>query len=424
MTHAPRIQWTMLPKYVLRYGALKWAVLAVALLELLPVFQRGMQWRGDLLWTLDWLPVAFVAIGPVVAGFSAIDTGNLSRGAEGPAQGRPWKTPAFGVWLAYSVVVGTLHVVAALAMLVISMPVMSDWSWPLALVIQVLGLSLCCAIGSLAGRFSRPLLAGLIAALAVFALVYLTGAKSDHVNALYMGVTTVPRVGYRYNVGYLVVQAGMLVAMIVAALVPRPSPHGYLLRVRPSDVGISAIVVGLSLVAGWSVTAPRLVHSETLPTDCQMIESVPVCYYAEHRRVQAAFNQGLAGLFKAARSAAYEELIPPRVEEASRTRLPQSSESGVGSLYVSAESLGGQIPDLTEIALGLVEPVHCHQLAGGLPPSERYGSDLWSLVGTWVDLAQPGRWAEFGLSGEPMTSSEAEGLVRDFRSCHYSHFTQ
>ncbi len=71
--------------------------------------------------------------------------------------------------------------------------------------------------------------------------------------------------------------------------------------------------------------------------------------------------------------------------------------------------------------MGLVEPIHCPQLSGGQPPSDKYGSDLMALAAPWAMLVDPSAGEElFGYVDEPLTPEAAEKLYTEFRTCTHA----
>lgn len=405
---------------VARRGMLLLAMVTVAGVEAAVMLQRGAQWRGDLIWTIDWLAVGFIVVGPVVAAFAAVDTARLSLGAAHLSRNRVTRTPAFGLFAVYTVGVGAVHGCALLVGLVISAPPAWPPAMAAAIMVQLLIISLFAALGTLVGRFLTTVLAGIVAALVAFAAVYLLSVDYGPVAMLVTGMATIPRVGYDYNVTYLLAQVVMLVLAITAALVLRPLHGRSLRRVTGADAGVALGAVVLAAAVAWTGPPERLSESAATPTFCGAVQTVPTCFYPEHERVATAFQEQFAALVQASERFGYADLLPSRVEEASRTVLPTGED--VAPFFVMPEHLQGQAPTAWEIVLGFVQPVHCEQVQGEAPPSDRYWEDLSALTATWAGLVDPTAAETAGYFGEPLPPEAAVTLAEQFRTCTYPHF--
>ena len=423
MIGSDRVRAAVFPVgYFIRNGLVLWAAALMATAEVTAMAQRGMQWRGDLVWTIDWLPVSFILVGPVVAGFAAMDTARTAVGAHHLFRNPVGRTPAFAVAVSYAVVIGLVHLVVLGGALVASAPPVGDAAAPLAVLCQVLILAFFAVLGTAVGRFVGPVLAGICGALAAFALVYLLGAPSHHVGLLEIGGATIPRVGYAYNPAYLGYQALALMLVAAALLVLRPVVGLRRRQVSWPDATVAALLVAGVVVVSTVVKVDRLVAVGGSPSYCGAVSSIPTCFYPQHRRIAESFQGQFWVLVESAKDKGYGGLLPTRVEEASRTQLPQKADPRVAAFYVMPDHLQGARPTLQEIVLGIVQPLHCPQLQGAAPPSERYWSDLQALTATWVGLAAPVEAANMGQQGPPLTPAQATELLEGFRTCSYPHF--
>lgn len=415
-------RWPVVVAFFWRYGALPWAAAIVAGVELAVMAQRGMQWRGDLVWTIDWLPVSFMIVGPVVAGLAAVDVARLAGATEHLSRRPVGRTPSFAVLISYVVVVGATHLAVLATGLVISRPPVGDpFAW-LAVLCQILMLVLFVALGTAVGRFVNVVLAGVVAAFAALALVYTAGSPSGRVMPLEFGGATIPRVGYAYAPGYLTAQAGVLILLVVALLVLRPIEGRRARRVLRRDAAVATVLAIAAIAVPLAVPGSRLQAVDARPTWCGAVQTVPTCFYPQHARVAPAFQEQLWVLIDVARDQGYEGLVPGRVAESSRTLLAQDIDEGSGAFYVMPEHLQGAVPTLWEVASGVVQPVHCEQVRGEAPPSDRYWRDLDAVIATWVELAEPGAAEKMGYFGSLLTPSEAAEIVQGFRTCTYQHF--
>lgn len=277
-------------RYAARTLVGPWMVLPVLVLETLNFFQRGMPWRGETLWTVDWFAISLFIIGPLVAGAAAVDSANLTRPGNVHlvlavnGQYRPYLRAA--AWCAGPVV--AVHLAAMIAGLALGgISTTTSWLWILvAMFVQLVAVCWYAAIGSAVGRFASPLVAGAVAAMGSFVLIYLLGEGGQAVfELLALGGATVSRLGYAYAPGYLTAQL-LIFAGTGAALLFTPIRMRSGLRV-PTPVGASLIAFALAVVAAGQYALPeqRLEARPQAPTECT--ETRPkVCLYPEHERFE------------------------------------------------------------------------------------------------------------------------------------------
>lgn len=405
--------------YFVRYGCLAITIAVIVGCEIVAMAQRNMQWRGDLIWTIDWLPVSFIVIAPVSAGFAAVDTARSAVGLGHLFYNHANRTPAAAVFFSHSASITCAHLFCMIAALTASQPPVWD-SWaPLAILVQVLMLCFFVSLGTLIGRFARPVSAGLFGAVVSLLLMYLGGTEGGHFSVFAIGGATLPRIGYEYDPHYLLCQAVILSLCVVAFMVPRPKVRssGYSIGLRDSMTVITIVMV----ITAAIVVSPnrRLVsdqHAE--PTLCGDTASIPACFYPQHRRIALEFTDKLSTLVKAARENGYSSILPNAVFEASRTRLPQVYDSSVGAFYIMPANLQGVEVSFWQIASGIIQPLQCDQLQSDEPPSDRYWQDLGSLTATWVALIDPVQAEESGYPSN-MPPAHAATIMQQFRECTY-----
>ena len=402
-------------RYVFLHGWVWLCLIAVAACNTAVMLDRGAPWRGDLVWTIDWLPIGFILAGPLVSGFVAVDTAKLAVGV------RPLPLPRgrsfdLAVAMTYGLALSALQILYSIGTIAISRPSEIDGAAPLAVLAQVAMLLFFVALGSLIGRFAPAVLGGLGAALAALTAVYLFSAPGSPVGLLYAGAATTPRIGYQYNATWLLVQIGALLAIALATWTIRPGASRS--RVRVVLTGATAVVLAIGAGAAvHAVPGDRLKANGAVPDSCGSLAGVPWCYYPQHERVVGMYADNFLVLFEAAGATGYGGLVPERVLEADQRTWP--TDATTGAFYVTPEALAGERPELWETALRLIEPAHCPQLAGELPPAERYWEDLSALTGTWVGLVDPGLAEQNGYFGDPMTPDRAQQVMNEFRSCTY-----
>lgn len=404
----------------LRRGMLPWAALIMVGLEIQVMLSRGAQWRGDSVWTVDWISVSFIAVAPILAAALAVDTARLTHGMAHLSLARRLRRPEIALFVTYAVLVATIHLGVASVGLAFSWRAGIDpYAW-LAVAVHLALLWFFLALGSLCGRLAGPALAGICAAVLSFAALFLF--SSGAVSLLGTGIATVPRVGYRYSPTSLLVQFAGLGLLTVALLGVRP---------RPSELGSgrldgrqsATLAVALVLSLGLSALGPmgRLTTDAIPPQLCGAAQTIPTCFYPQHARVADSFTAEFWTVIQLTRDAGYEDLLPTRVDEVSRTWAPTDPQGGI--FIVTPEHLAGEPPTPTEIIYGLTQPLHCPQLQTDQPPSAKYGEDLHSLIATWVGLIDPALREAEGGAEHPLTTDEAAHLMHEFRTCTYSHFT-
>ncbi|MCB7138208.1 hypothetical protein [Cellulosimicrobium marinum] len=402
-------------RYVVTYGLVWLCAVAVLATDVAVMLNRGAPWRGDLIWTIDWISIGFVLVGPIIAGLVAVDTVRLGAGVKDLPLSRG-RSGDLTVALTYGVTLGVLHLVVTLATVMISGPPVLDPGAPLAVLAQVAMLGFFVALGSVVGRFAPPVLGGIGAALAALVAVYLLSSPGADAGLLYGGAATTPRLGYAYDTAWLVVQVLALVVVIVALWAVRPAPSASLSR-RALIPALAGVVVLAAGAAPSTMPGERLEATGAHPDACGALAGVPWCYYPQHERVVGLYADDLLALFDAASEHGYDGLVPLEVAEADQRTWP--GDETTGAFSVTPEVLAGARPDLWETAVRLVEPVHCTQLQGDLPPGEAYWDDLTALTATWVGLVDAELPEHYGYVDEPLTPAEAQTLLAQFRTCTY-----
>ncbi|MBB1261081.1 hypothetical protein [Streptomyces alkaliterrae] len=368
-----------------------WIAVPAAVLEVANFFQRGLPWRGEGLWTVDWFAIALFIIGPVCAGAAAVDASRLSRPGNihlvlaTPRPTLPYLRAA--AWCAGPVVaVHLLAIVTGMIVGGVRQP-STGWGWlAAAALIQCAAIIWYVALGSAIGRFAPPAVAGIAAAGTGFATIYLLGEGGGHdrFELLALGGATVSRLGYVYNGGYLVAQLGVLVVTAASfLLIPLRHRSGFAVPTAAGSL-LTAAALGVIAVAPFLLPASRLEASPAPPLRCSGT-SPEVCLYSEHERFATSVNGKIKILVRAAVKGGYPELVPKRVEEISRTyRVTAPETAGIevaDDTYVSGRM------SLEEVVTELVRPLHCSELYTGEPPTDAYWEREMSLYATWLRLA-------------------------------------
>jgi hypothetical protein len=320
------------------------------------------------------------------------------------------RSPALAVFIAYFVSAVIVHALVLTTALLISVPREWDGWAPVAGLVQFAALGLCVAVGVFAGERTKPVLAGATAALAMLVGFYLLASPASGVSLLYTGVATVPRIGWSYAGSYLAVQFALLAAVTLALL--------FAARARRL-VGVPIMAATAALVLGAAALGPpdRVVASDAQPEYCGAVQTLETCFFDSHRRIAEDFQETLWVIVNESKAAGYEKLLPSRFEEASRTRVPSDPETG--ALYVQAEHLAGETPQVDEILAGLTQPLHCPGLQGDAPPVDQYWADQTALQATWASVFDPGAAEKYGYQGEMLSPDQAALLRNSFMQCTY-----
>lgn len=291
------------------------------------------------------------------------------------------------MWCVGPVIV--VHISAIIVGIVIGQvarPSVSWWVIVAGVTVQCLTLVWFTALGSAIGRFTPPLLAGVVAGTVSFVLGLMLGdgGSTKEFQLLAVGAATISRIGYTYNLGYLAGQAVVL-SSTAALLTLLPIRNRSGLRV-PSALGTAA---------GGAVAAAVILSSVLLPSQRLLAEPRPpdycvgskpqVCLYAEHKRFAGPVQTRIQELSRFALRAGCDGFVPDRVVESSRTYV--AGGPGVASITIWQEAYEtGQLPP-EAVPSELLTPSHCAQLTAPEPPSAEFDTRYFSLLATWMSLA-------------------------------------
>lgn len=407
-------------RYATRTLVGPWAVLPALVLEVLNFFQRGMPWRGETLWTVDWFAISLFIIGPLIAGAAAVDAAKLTRPGNihlvlaVTSPHRPYLRAA--AWCAGPVAV--VHLMAVLAGLLLG-GFHSSTSWFLiitAMLVQTLAIGWYVAIGSAIGRLAGPLVAGATAAIGSFTLIYLLGEGGNNVfEPLALGGATVSRLGYEYVPGYLFAQAAVF-AGTGASLLLLP------IRVRsgmriPSITGLVLAALSVTAVVASQYTFPgeRLAASPHAPTRCTGTKPT-ICIYPEHERFERQLVSHIQTLSSAAQTKGYPSFVPDRVEELSRTYRVKGRDA-LG-LDIQAKAYASGDIDIADVAIEMVRPLHCTQLYTGAPPGDAYWKREMSLHATLLSLAGVKvNKEDYPGAIEILSPGQVDSIFKDYAAC-------
>jgi hypothetical protein len=413
-------------RYALRTLAGPWLVLPALGLETAVFLMRGMPWRGEGLWTVDWFAIGLSILGPLCAGVVAVDVSRLTRSGNihlvvsVPAHWRVYLRAI--TWCCGPVI--AIHLLTIAIALVVGGMTAPSVGWPMLLVgtlVQCLSVVWFTALGSAVGRFANPLLAGLIGGVLGYLLIYLGGGaltSGPTFQLLKLGGATITMLGRDFNLRYLGWQALLFAVMsVLFTWFPMRMRSG---RRLPSA---TAVVAGIATLAAIAVApkvlpANRYVEKSEPPTLCYGTQP-RICIYPEHRRYAALVVKQVDILMRAARDRGYaEEFVPEQVMESSRGYNP--SGPGIMHLWLPAETYEkGRFP-LEGLAYLLLEPSHCPWLMD--PESEpidqpAFEARFFSVLATWLHLA--GADLEHApVEPTILQPDEVHQILQDFERCN------
>ncbi|GAA3781054.1 hypothetical protein GCM10022225_81800 [Plantactinospora mayteni] len=378
-------------RYALRTLVGPWLLLPAIGLEVAIFLMRGVPWRGEGLWTVDWFAISLFLLGPLAAGAAAVDAARLSRPGNihlvvsVPRPERVYLRTA--LWCAGPLI--ALHLLVIVIGILIGEVWRPSTGW-MALVgaalVQCAAILWFTAIGSAIGRFSTPLLAGIAGAGAGYVLNYVVSNAFDaepRFRLLALGGATVTQLGRVYNPDYLSGQAVVLLATALLFLVvPVTMRSGWR---RPTGVGATAAAVAVVMIAVAPTVLPanRKLADAQPPTLCEGT-GPQVCMYDEHRRYADLVNSRIRTLTQAALRSGYPAYVPERIVEQSQSY--RASGGGVRSLWLPADIYEKGRYSIEDAAYFLIEPGHCEWMTGGLTP-EGFWEVFFSLLDTWLHIA-------------------------------------
>ncbi|MFJ4689540.1 hypothetical protein ACIQNG_37750 [Streptomyces sp. NPDC091377] len=408
------------PRYAFKTLVGPWLVLPAVVLETVNFAQRGMPWRGEALWTVDWFAIVLFILGPLLAGATAVDAARLSRPGNihlvlaTKQPHRPYLRAA--AWSASPVL--AVHLLTVATGLITS-GVHGSVPWPgitSAALIQCAAICWYAALGSAVGRFASPLVAGAVAAVGAFTLIYLLGeGGSTGFNLLALGGATVSRLGYDYTPGYLAAQLALFAITSVLLLwLPLRQRSGLRLPTTAGAV-CAALTVVLVAAGPYVLPADRLTPATAAPTDCSGT-APKICLYPEHQRFKNQVVQHMQTLTEAASAAGYTSVVPERLDELSRTY--RISDPTVAGMEIPADAYPtGQIR-IEDVASALVRPLHCDLMYEEPGPGPAYWQEEFSLYATLLHTAgikvNPN---EFPTPPKILSPQNVQKIMNSHRSC-------
>lgn len=407
--------------YLIRTHFAPKAALALLAIEIFNLFNRGMPWRGELVWTVDWAGTVLVLIGPVLAGAAAVDAGRLSRSASDYLQCRSILAPRVYVltWLAAAVPAILVHLVAVAVILIVSNPASQISHWPsvVAVLAQICGVAFYAALGTACGRLAGSIAGPPIAVLIGVLLFWQFGTSPRQLSFLMFGRATSSVLGLQYSVSYFLLQILCLVVLTLA-LIALPVRVIRGVRRPPHAVTITIVVGAVAaLILFPSTRAERFERIQVAPTSCAGEDPV-VCVHPDHERFLQPAQEAAARVRGAAVTLGVGDLLPTRIRERTPGAGPAADSEGRFQIPVASFSFRGPGLTVNDMAAQMILPFHCTALYGDRPPSMKFGEDLARAETTLLSASS--------AAGGPVPPREAvmsreelrETLI-SFRDCRF-----
>ncbi|SDZ07267.1 hypothetical protein SAMN05444365_105172 [Micromonospora pattaloongensis] len=387
----------------------------VVILESINFFDRGMPWRGEWNWTVDWIGSVFPILGPLLAGVFAVDAGLARRRTQLPQpEGLPrpgrqflrtWAVGVAGIAIAYAVVAAAFLMTTGTAAHVPKGPGVA------MLAVQVLVLALYALLGTSVGRVVRPALGGpLAAALAVVAF-WMLARNEQAVALLGSGSATASLLGLQYSLTYLAIQAAALLSVLGLIAAAHLTTAAVL---RRSALVLVAVLVGAALVS-----PPKYLKFDDVQVSASVCQQarVSVCVYPEHRRFLPSLSAGVVRIHDEASRLGISVVLTNVYVERRPHEVATSSRDGRGRLDLRPDLFGSDDIPLVDVAWSVVTPWHCPQLYADTPPPPEFGSALEIVVTELSADAEDA--ASVGVT-YGMTPAQARTALLAFHTCDFS----
>ncbi len=337
--------------------------LVLVVLEVANLWQRGRPWRGELLWTVEWMGIVHFVVGPLLAGVAAVDAARMAQPGALEFLAVSRRRHGAFVWAAaWTALPACLVHSAGLAVALLW--AQRHWggaevgSAALAFAVQLVAFCWYSALGSAVGRFMPVLAAGPVAAVAAMGLFFRL-ADGDGFLLMHFGASTVSRLGVELNANYLWLQFFVLGGTAVLLAAPRVWPSTTRIRRAPHLAGVTMLALALVVLVSVGSWGPeqRQELADPYPPDRCFGESPTVCYYPQHLRMAGPSLEAIEDFAERARRAGYDDLVPKTIHETSRSYFPSDPE--IKGLHMEGREFEGKPPSPELLVQSLIFPHHC-----------------------------------------------------------------
>jgi hypothetical protein len=336
---------------------------------------RGMPWRGEWQWTLNWAAGTTILAGPVLAGLAAFEASRWRRVSQNLLLGtssRRWAamtTPIVGPLISAALVlVGAVVAAVALSAPLHPSDRIDAGTVPLAL----LALLFYAGLGGVIGRFLQPMPAAIAGVIAAYALgVASTRAPRD---ILTVGGSTGPLAGLTLDLLPYCAEVAWLVACIavVTLLAARGLPP--LRRVGHYSAGLLAVAAAAALLLN---PTNSFIYRIDQPGEWRCAGApLQTCLLAGNTRFLSQWSDAMSQYSAPFKNMGF--VFPARYEQP----LPSSNvhSTGVGELFFDPGRINLSPPTVDYVLLSLATPATCPQFRAAEPPLAALNARDWLVM--------------------------------------------
>ncbi|MER6592826.1 hypothetical protein ABT214_13415 [Micromonospora purpureochromogenes] len=386
-----------------------WSFVVVAAVQTFNLVDRGMPWRGEWNWAVDWAGSGLIILGPLLAGIAAVDGGRLGNERRLP-QTHTLPGPlraVWGLWLTATVASSTAHLASLGVFLVLADSATAVPRGPslLLVVAQLAALSAYILLGSVLGRLLGAVLGAPISVVGAVWVYWELGRSSETFSAFNVGAATSSLLGLQFSIRHLLLQlaylAGFVAVCFLVHAVTKP-------RLRVATVSAAFLMVAaLNTVPN---ELPRLEGHPVSPSRC-MADQVTVCVYPDHQRFLAGLSRDAARVRAAADRAGIGDLLPAIYVERVPGEGVRPADDQRGRLEIMPDHFeSGEVPT-ANVIYSMVLPWHCPNLYGDSPPPPAFSAavdGIADMLTTLVDSDQ---------NAPPTVRNEARARMSMINAC-------
>jgi hypothetical protein len=397
--------------FALRTTVGVWVSLLAIGVEVYNILDRGMPWRGELMWPIEWSGSALIVIGPIVAGSVAVDTGRQWQDDTLPvllATASARRSVLFS-WAATTVPVSLVHLSTVTMTLVIASPTSTAALAPsaVAIISQFLAIAAYGAIGAMMGRIAGSVvgpIAGVI--LAIFAFLAFGRDNGASFSPLDQGSATSSLVGFEFSEKYVSAQCFFLTVTTLGLLALATARRKH--RIYPS----LAVLAILAFLASTFGPHGRMVRdAEAAPTECAF-GNVEVCLYPEHQRLLPQIAQDAESIYVAATRLGISDQLPTSLVERIHGEGRRPDNDPRGRLEFLPDTFSRGTVDPRDVANAFVLPWNCEELFGSEPPPLSFGQNHERLLDALLSEA-----GYPSSSVATISQSEIRARLSDYGRC-------
>ena len=363
------------------------SICLLSAVEIVVLSSRGLPWRGEWAWTMDWAAGATVLTGPVVAGLAAYEAGRWRSALVGVVMPSARRrilgslSPAIGPLLSGTLVylLGTLTVLLITA---VSSP--TDNFEPQILLLGFLKLVAYVALGWAIGGRLQPIIGAVSALIIGYGLVLLASGDGAF-SFLRIGGSTGPIAGMDVNNYAVLARSLLLVALAIACAVAVASQYSNTKSLRPIVVALAMTLAvgGATIVHRQGAEPYRLASSQD--RICRGT-TVQVCMLVGNTTQLDSWASQIERSVTILSSSGLQ--FPSKYEEPAPTAAGRNP--SVGELFFDPGTVNTAPPNRVMIVETLSTPATCPGFAAEIPPTgamnARYWLSHWMYHRIWPNM--------------------------------------